>query len=152
MIPIPFPPSLYLLNMEKLFFQECVVDIDPLSGYIETVFDDQATAPAKPLNDPISLFYSRDLGYGADIRLMTIHNQILHTFLMEACGFPCSPTLWGVAHQRPYEEEHWEKAFVLSFQKYLNNREPDLILKDMLDGVKKLKGPARKLLEFTYDI
>ena len=145
-------PTLYSLRMEKLYFQECVVAVDPKEGYVETVFDDNCSVPAKPLNDPISLFYSHDLGYGENTKLMIIHNQILHTFLMESCGFAVSPTLWGIAHQRPYEDEHWERALVLSFQKYLNNREPDLILKDILGELKKLKGPARTLLEFTYDM
>lgn len=138
--------------MEKLFFQECLVSVDPLSGYVETVFDDNATAPALPLLDPTSLFYSHDLGYGEDVKMMTIHNQILHTFLMERIGYEFSPMLWAVAHHEIYEDEFWEKALVLSFQKYLNNREPDLILKDIIDEIKKLKGPARKLLEFTYDM
>lgn len=152
MFPTPFPPSLYYFCMETLFFNSCTVDVDPHRGYVETLFDDKTSVPALPLYNPISLFYSRDLGYGEDVKLMTIHNQILHTFLMESAGFPYSPTLWATAHQEPCEVEYWERALVLSFQKFLNNREPDLILKDIIDELKKLKGPARKLLEFTYEV
>ena len=147
----PYPTFLLVsvfTNMEHLFFSECTVGINMVSGYVETVFEDEKVAPASP--SPGLEIYSKDLGYGHDLRLLTIHNQILHTFLMEHFGHPYSPFLWAVAHEQE-SDGFWERAIVLSFQKYMNGRGVDPILENYEKELRKVKGAARKLLDFTYE-
>jgi hypothetical protein len=139
-------------RIEKLFFNECIVSVNMENGYVETVFDDKTYAPALPIINSESLYYAKDLGYGEDIKIMTIHNQILHTFLMENWGHNYSPLLWSIAHNREYEDAFWEKAEVLSFQKFMNVHKLDPLLdngEESRKELKKLTQRARRLLEFT---
>lgn len=129
--------------METLFFNGCIVKVFPETGYTETRYDDNSFVPAMPNYDPASFFTANDLGYGVNTKLMTIHHEILHTFLAEKIGLPHSPTLWAVAHNFgsgcvPVEKQWEEEALVLSYQKYLNVAEVEPPLENYLE-TNKLK-------------
>jgi hypothetical protein len=91
-----------------------------------THFPDGAEVPAQPNIDPARLQMAHDLGYGDDMRalwLMTVHHEILHTWIAVIQGYADSATLWHVAHNvKPTPGLMGkEEALVLAFQKYLRS-------------------------------
>ncbi len=144
--------------MEKLFFNKCVVEVWPENGYTQTLFDDGTKVPAFPNETESYLHTMKELGYEQP-KIMTMHHEILHTFLAEAEGLEYSPTLWAVAHKDEYNPEKYndylyEEATVLSFQKYLNDLPKDPILAEMAEkyrwNLRLLKKDAKNLLDFTF--
>lgn len=120
-------------------FENCITVVKPDNGYCETLFDDRSIAPSLPIYNNYNKWISLDLGYpkgNKGIKLMTIHREILYTFISESFGKDYSERLWAVAHHAPpselclFEEE---EALVLSFQKYLNTD------KAIIDPILELK-------------
>lgn len=144
--------------METLFFNSCLVKIFPETGYIETRYDDDSVARVIPNYNEIEFFTAKSLGYENNIKLMTIHHEILHTYLAEKIGLPYSPTLWAVAHNfgsgcAPIEEQWQEEALVLSYQKYLNKKEIEPPLENYLTNYKlKLRSLTSETKSLIEDI
>lgn len=132
-------------NQIPFFFDNCMAVVEPAKHYTETIFDDKTKVPALPEFTESYKWHARDLGYfdkyhdndeKTALGLMSIHHELLHTFLSESAGFPYSPTLWSVAHDQtgpgciPIYRQYEEEALVLSFQKYLNTELVDPVVEN----------------------
>ncbi len=109
-----------------LTFQHCWVHVSP--GYTETVFGDGSKVTAAPEDCAEYRAKAARFGYAGDLDGLSREHEILHTFLSEAFGLPCSPTLWAVAHEQqggvaPAWAQEEEETLVLAFQIYLNSGE-----------------------------
>jgi hypothetical protein len=100
---------------------ECTICIWPAEQRLETRFLSEKHVPATPNTDPTSVARAEALGYGADTWLMSLHHEILHTWLAVMQGKPYSPTLCCVAWDihPPPGLFHDEECVVLAFQAYL---------------------------------
>jgi hypothetical protein len=79
-------------------FSHCRLDYWPQYDYAETVFEDGASVAACPMHTGQYRATARDLGYGSDLALMSLHHEFMHSFLAEIISGSYSPTLWNVAH------------------------------------------------------
>lgn len=97
--------------------------VDPENGYIETRFDDGTVCQGSPVgNDQASYASTAErAGYGANVNLMAVENDLLHSFLAERAGMPFSPTLWGTAHKRWWPWWEAEEAAVFALQCLLHS-------------------------------
>lgn len=133
--------------MVTLTFRGCVVRlISPL--YMETVFPDGAKAPAFFVRDADAYATARAFGYGDDVLRMHREHDIVHTFLAEVHGLPHSPVLRRVAggSDVPPDARASEEGLVLSFQRYLNTGQADLLLTDLHPDLPALADRFRALV------
>lgn len=77
----------------------------PAPSRVETVFADGAKLVACPQD-------------GADYS----EHDVLHSYLADALGWPCSPTLYAAAHNSELDAEQRarEEGLVLAFARYMN--------------------------------
>lgn len=109
--------------MIKVEFNECDVLIYPQFGTVETWFRDGGVAIGAREGKIGNQEYAEHLGYARAWQALVEH-ELLHTWISQKQGKPCSPTLWAVAHGytpacAPYEERLLEESLVLSCQRFL---------------------------------
>lgn len=121
--------------------------VDYAEGYIETRFDDGTVCRGShvqgtPEKDAAYAETARRAGYGTDVRLMAVENDLLHTFLCTRAGMPFSPALWGTAHQRWWPWWEAEEAAVFALQCLLHGVKPERWHYDALDLYLKWVRPS----------
>lgn len=95
------------------------IHVDYADGYVETRFYDGSKCVGSHLqptaaDDDAYARTAHRTGYGDNVELMAVENDLLHSFVSIRAGMPFSPALWGTAHNRWWagwaEEENWVYA------------------------------------------
>lgn len=131
--------------MTVLPFQQCRLEVDHRTRYIQTVFEDGTYAPATPNYEPSDVQRAHDLGYGGDCWQMCMDHETMHTWVAECMGFPYSLILWNVAHGGRYrwpDGGREEEGYVTSMQRFLRRGDMDDLVHGFFDSAREVTGLA----------
>ena len=99
----------------------------PAPSRVVTTFADGSVLEAVPHDTADYSDRAASLGYDSADDMNREHD-VLHSYLADALGWPCSPTLYAAAHNEeiPREQADREEACVLAFARYMNTGVADM--------------------------
>lgn len=124
------------------------VDHPPAPSRVVTTFSDGSRLEACPQETDDYRDRALSLGYeSADA--MNREHDVLHSFLADKLGWPCSPCLYAAAQRLPIDQEQrdTEEACVLAFQRYLNTGVVDDRLLPLTEAGLDLAGLREEAVE-----
>jgi hypothetical protein len=109
----------------RIHLQTCVWELYARPWHISTVFADSLRVEAAP-DHARDLMIARAYGYGDDTLSLWRHHDLYHTVLLQALGYPYSPTLRNIIEPGVASDvfRAAEEAFVLDTQYFLNGGPP----------------------------
>jgi hypothetical protein len=104
----------------KCSFGACQVDVREAQAMVFVTLPDGARITAAPNHDPESIARAHELGYGGDVRAMTLDHDPLHVIVCHALGLPESPALRDAVNGVTTELGLAEEGVVLALQRFVN--------------------------------